>query len=330
MTTKGANIVQCLLCPHHCRLAEYERGQCRVRINVGGELHSLVYGRPCAVHIDPIEKKPMYHVLPGTKAFSLATAGCCLHCKYCQNWTISQKNPEDLQSYDMPPAKVVTVAKSRGCSSIAYTYTEPTVFFEYVYDTCLLAREAGLININVTSGYIEKEPCKKLSTVMDCANVDLKGFSEEFYQQVCGGHLRPVLDALVTMKEGSTFIEITNLIVPGFNDDMGTYYKMCKWIVKNLGADTPLHISRFHPQFRLRNVTATPAQTLAKATSKAKEAGLQHVYVGNIYIPNAGLTSCPNCKGKLIERRGFYVLQNRINKGQCPDCGNAIAGIWQK
>lgn len=321
--------VECLLCPHHCRLAEYERGQCRVRINVDGALHSLVYGRPCATHVDPIEKKPMYHVLPGSRAFSIATAGCCLHCKYCQNWTISQANPEDVRTKDMPPAAVVAAARDHGCHSIAYTYTEPTVFFEYVYDTCVLAHEAGLLNVNVTSGYIERAPCRELSQVMDCANVDLKGFSDEFYRDVCGGSLAPVLAALEVMREEGTFIEVTNLLVPGLNDDMALFRQMCQWLVRNLGADTPLHISRFHPQFRLRNTRATPPATLQQAYDIARTAGLLYVYVGNIALVGASATRCPSCQATVIDRMGFFVTANEVTGGRCRHCGAAIAGIWQ-
>jgi len=328
-TNEPAGAVECLLCPHRCRLAEYERGQCRVRINVGGRLHSLVYGRPCAVHVDPIEKKPLYHVVPGTTACSVATAGCCLHCRYCQNWELSQQAPEDVASMELPPERLVAMALARGCSSVAYTYTEPTVFFEYAYDTCVIARERGLLNVNVTSGYIEREPCTRLSRVMDCANVDLKGFSDEFYRTVCGGRLGPVLDALVTMKSEGVHVEVTNLVVPGFNDDPTTFAAMCRWMVANLGADTPLHLSRFHPQYRLRNVTATPAGTLQRTRDQAKEAGLRFVYVGNILLEGAGRTVCPSCRRLLVERQGFWVTTNVITAdGRCPGCATAIPGIW--
>lgn len=322
--------VQCRLCPNNCIIDEYERGRCRVRINRGGELYSLVYGKPCAVHVDPIEKKPLYHFLPATPIFSIATAGCCLSCEYCQNWQISQAWPEDTRNMDMPPAKVVNAAVLNGCQSIAYTYTEPTVYFEYMIDTARLAKEKGLRNVSVTCGYTNPEPLRELCTVLDAANVDLKGFTEEFYRSNSSGSLQPVKDAIVMMKEKGVHVEITNLLVPTRNDDMKLIRDMCRWISNDVGPDTPLHFSRFHPDYKLRHLPPTPQSVMQSAREIAMEEGLKYVYLGNVPGSPYNSTYCPQCKKRIIHRMGYRILDVQIDKkaGTCANCGYHIEGVW--
>lgn len=324
------NKVQCTLCPQACALDDGQRGRCKVRVNKGGKLFSLVYGKPCAVHVDPVEKKPLYHFLPATGIFSIATAGCLLSCKCCQNWEISQSYPEDTRNLDLPPKDVVGEALKANCSSIAYTYNEPTVFYEYMYDTCVIARQKGLKNAYITCGYINQEPLKELTKVMDAANVDLKGFSDEFYMKISGGRLKPVLDSIVTMKQHGMHVELTNLIIPTNNDDIKEIGRMCKWIVENAGKDTPLHFSRFHPDYRMRNLPPTPLKTLDQARETALEQGLEYVYIGNVPSDDANSTYCPNCKTRIINRLGYRVVDFKINRGtsRCEICGTHINGEW--
>lgn len=319
--------VQCDLCPTECVLEDYQIGGCKVRINKGGILYSLVYGKPCAVHIDPIEKKPFFHFLPATTAFSIATAGCVLGCKFCQNWQISQASPEDTNNHDLPPDEVVRQAMFYGCRSITYTYTEPTVFYEYMYDTAQIARKFNVKNTMHTCGYIKERPLRELSKYMDAADVDLKAFTEDFYNRICGGKLKPVLDALVILKEEGVWLEITNLVISTLNDDMKKVKEMCMWIVKNLGTDVPIHFSRFFPYYRLKDLPPTPIETLIDAKNTAMDAGLRYVYIGNIRN-EAENTFCPKCKNILIERIGYFVKQNNIIGNKCKFCGTIIAGVW--
>jgi len=320
--------VQCELCPHRCLLMNGMRGICRVRQVEKGILYTLVYGNPCSYHIDPIEKKPVYHMLPATSVFSIATAGCNLRCKFCQNWTISQRPPEETENVEMMPQQVVQRALKNNCSSIAYTYSEPTVFYEYMLDTAKLAREKGLKNIMVTAAFINEEPLRELCKYIDAANVDLKGFDRRYLREVCGEELQPLLNALKIFREEGVWLEITNLIVPTLNDDMETIGKMCAWIKDNLGEDTPLHFSRFTPMYKLKNLYLTPVSTLEKAKEVAKEAGLKYVYIGNVPGHPAESTYCPDCGALLIERLGYSIKQNNIVGGRCPTCGRPIAGIW--
>ncbi len=321
--------VQCLLCPFKCVLDEGERGVCRVRANIDGKLVSLVYGKPAAVHIDPIEKKPIFHMLPGSKAFSIATFGCNLGCKFCQNWQLSQSNPEDNKSYTMPPEEVVKLAKTYRCKSIAYTYSEPTVFYEYTYDTSVIAKSKGIKNVLVSAGFININPLRKLAKYTDAANIDLKGFTEEYYRDVCFGALKPILKTLEILAEEGVILEITNLIVPTLNDDMEIIKKMCKWIYRNLGSQFPLHFSRFYPMYKLKNLPPTPVETLIEARKIALEVGLDFVYVGNVYTEDGETTFCPNCNNKVVERYGYNITSYNIDsKGRCKYCGNKIYGIW--
>ncbi len=324
----NSGFVQCQLCPKQCVLGLSERGDCRTRINYRGELKTLVYGKPCTVHKDPVEKKPMFHFLPGSYAFSLATAGCNLHCKFCQNWEISQINPEDAHNQDLPPEKVVEYAAANGCRSIAYTYSDPVIFYEYTYDSAALARKAGIKNILVTAGFINEKPLRKLCEVTDGANIDIKAMSEDYYRDYCGGQLEPVLKAVKVSVELGVMVEITNLIVPTLNDDPELIKKLCGWLLENIGPDYPLHFSRFFPLYQMRNLPVTPEGTLAKARETALGLGLHHVYIGNVRIEGAEDTYCPSCKKKLIERQGYFVGEVNLVNGACKFCGAAIKGVW--
>jgi len=322
-----SKIVACELCPNGCVLDVNQVSKCRARMNKDGVLYSLVYGKPCAVHVDPIEKKPFFHFLPGTGAFSIATAGCVLSCKFCQNWQISQAKPEDTDTYDLPPDQVVRGAMFYGCRSITYTYTEPTVFYEYMYDTAIIARKYGIKNTMHSCGYINEKPLRALSKYLDAADIDLKAFTEDFYERICGGRLKPVLDSLITLKKKGVWLEITNLIVPTLNDDMKNIKEMCKWILKNLGPDIPIHFSRFFPHYKLKNLPPTPLETLTEARKTAMDVGLKFVYVGNIRHKGEN-TFCPNCNKMIIERIGYFVKQNNITKGKCSFCSTPIPGVW--
>ncbi len=321
--------IECELCPRRCRLSSGQRGNCRVRINLDGTLQTLVYANPCAVHIDPIEKKPLYHVLPGSASFSVATAGCNLHCKYCQNWQISQNPPENLTNDSLSPQQIVDEAVTAQCRSIAYTYSDPVIFYEYVYDTSRLAKTAGLLNILVTAAYINQKPLIDLCPYIHAANVDLKGITDEFYQKMSRATLCPVQDAILTLKKKNVWVELTNLIVPTWNDSEKDLTALCRWIKEYCGEDTPLHFSKFWPMHQLKNIPPTPATTLEKAGQIAKAIGLHYVYIGNVPGHKSNSTVCPGCGAMLIERVGYQVLQNTITHGQCASCKKTIPGIWE-
>jgi pyruvate formate lyase activating enzyme len=324
-TPKG---MRCQICPNECDIAEGEAGDCRNRVSRNGKLWSTAYGNPCAVHVDPIEKKPLSHFLPGTTAFSIATAGCNLACLNCQNWTISQKSPDETRNVDLPPDKVVENSLKYGCASIAYTYSEPITFYEYTYDTSVLAHQAGLRNVMVSAGYINRDPLLKFCKVIDAANIDLKSFDNDIYLKLNAGKLQPVLDTLVTLKEEGVWLEITNLVVPSWTDDLEMIKKMCGWLADNGFSDVPLHFSRFTPQYKLQNLPPTPVNILKKARDVARQEGLNYVYIGN--VPGAGFqdTVCPGCGQTVIERRGYSILKNRISGGKCSACGTRVAGVW--
>ena len=327
-TPLGGGDVRCDLCPRSCRVSKGKRGFCRVRENRDGKYYSLVYGNPCAIHLDPIEKKPLFHVLPATTSFSLATAGCNLQCKFCQNWEISQASPEDLYNYDVPPELVIGKAKEMGARSVAYTYVEPMIFYEYMTDIGELAKRAGLLNVCHSNGFINPEPLRNLCRVMDAANIDLKGFTEDFYRDVCSGELQPVLETLKTYKREKVHLEITNLVIPTKNDDLSTLKEMCVWIQKELGAETPLHFSRFYPLFKLKGLPPTPVSTLERARSIAQSAGLEYVYIGNVPGHEGENTFCPKCKKMVIKRAGYMVGEVNLKEGKCKFCGKPISGIW--
>lgn len=323
--------VQCLLCPFKCILDENQRGICQVRVNLNGKLVSLVYGKPAAVHVDPIEKKPIFHLLPSAKAFSIATFGCNLGCKFCQNWQLSQSKPDENKNYSLNPDEVVRLAKHYNCKSIAYTYSEPVVFYEYTYDTSIIARKNKIKNIFVSAGFINPKPLRKLAKYLDAANIDLKGFTEEYYRNVCFGALKPVLKTLEILAEENVILEITNLIIPTLNDDLKTIKKMCKWIYRNLGPQFPLHFSRFFPMYKLRNLPPTPVGTLINARKVALDVGLYFVYIGNVYTEDGETTFCPNCHRKIVVRYGYNVMKYNITpQGKCKYCGEKIYGVWWK
>ena len=320
--------VQCNLCPHECIIADGERGECRVRENRGGRLYSMVYGNPCAVHVDPIEKKPFYHFLPTARALSLATAGCNLRCQYCQNWTISQVGPEKTKNADLPPEDVVELAEKQDAPVIAYTYSEPIVFYEYVCETAKLARATGLRNAVVSAGFINREPLLGMCDLVDAIKIDLKGYDERFYRDVCGGELEPVLETIETIHETGTHLEIVNLVVPTLNDDLEQLRELSAWIANDVSPRVPLHFSRFHPQYKLENLPPTPVETLERARETAMGEGLAFVYVGNVGGHPGNHTYCPACGEVLIERVGFGVKSYHIEDGACGFCGTPIPGVW--
>ena len=274
--------IECQLCPHHCRMADGKTGLCRSRKNKGGMLVSEVYGKPCSLAIDPIEKKPLYHFHPGTTCLSMACTGCNFRCLNCQNYEISQVQPSEVDHYDLSPEAVVELCLKHHCPGIAYTYTEPLTYLEYITDTARLAHKAGLWNILVTAGYVCQEPLNDLLPHLDAANIDLKSFSDDIYMKVSGGHLQPVLDTILAMHGAGVWIELTNLIIPGVNDDRQMIRKMCRWIAANGLSDNPLHFSRFFPKYKMRNIPPTPLQTLKEAEQIALEEGIKYVYIGNV------------------------------------------------
>ncbi len=324
--------VACDLCPHGCVLSPGQRGICRVRENHDGRLYTHGYGNPCSVHIDPIEKKPLLHFLPTTTAFSIAIGGCNFRCLNCQNWEISQRTPEEVEQGELTPVEVAELAKRDGCESVAYTYSEPSSWYEYMLDSGTATRALGMRNVWVTNGYLNQRPLMELCKVLDGANVDLKTFSEKMYSELCSGTLQPVKDTLVTLREQGVWVEVTTLLVPGYSDDMDMLRDMCTWMVKTLGPDVPHHISRFHPDHKLNHLPWTPIKTLKEAREIARDAGEHYVYIGNIApssdIPDPETTYCPSCGEAVIERTGFVVTKNELEGGTCPKCGESIAGVW--
>ncbi|MBM4294963.1 MAG: AmmeMemoRadiSam system radical SAM enzyme, partial [Deltaproteobacteria bacterium] len=285
-------LVQCQLCPRTCEVLDGDRGECGVRENRKGNYFSLVYGNPCAVHVDPVEKKPLFHVLPGSGSFSIATAGCNLHCKFCQNWEISQARPEKTYNFDLPPEKVVDLARETNCASIAYTYVEPIIFYEYMTDVSRLAKKAGIINVCHSAGYIREKPLEALCDVLGAACVDLKSFEADFYRELVGAELEPVLNSLKTLRRRGVHLEIVNLVIPQMNDKPESITRMCAWIKDELGPLTPLHFSRFYPLYKMLQHFPTPVSTLEKARDLALKAGLKYVYIGNVPGNPAEDTNC--------------------------------------
>jgi len=321
--------VLCRLCSHNCQILRSKTGICGVRKNQDGVLQTLVYGQAAASAIDPIEKKPLYHFLPGTFSYSLATIGCNFKCGFCQNWQISQQDhSSDLSAkkVNLLPDEIIEKAKSANCASISYTYTEPTIFFEYAYDTARLAKSHNLKNIFVTNGYMSKDALKIINPYLDAANVDLKSFREEFYIKNCKAHLGPVLETIKLMIQLGIWVEVTTLIIPGENDSQAELKDMANFIA-SVDINIPWHISRFHPDYRFLNYKSTPLKTLELAYNLAKEAGLRYVYLGNVADQNL-CTHCYNCKKLLIERNYLSILKNNIDKGNCPFCGEKIAGVF--
>ena len=320
--------VECTNCPNACTLKRKETSKCRNRINISDKLYSIAYGNPCAVHIDPIEKKPFFHFLPSTRAFSIATAGCNLACLNCQNWEISQKSPKETTNYDLMPARVVDECIINNCESIAYTYSEPTTFYEYVYDTAVIARSKGIRNVYKSNGYINEKPIRMLSKYLDAANIDLKGFTEASYLKLNSGKLAPVLRTLQVLKEEGVWLEITNLVIPSWTDDLTMIKNMCNWMVKNNLDNCPLHFSRFTPLYKLTQLPSTPVSVLQKARNIALSQGMKYVYIGNVPGTDLENTICPKCKKTVIQRKGFVVLSNNLVNGACRFCLTKIAGVW--
>ena len=323
--------VSCELCPRRCLIPEGGSGDCRVRVNLGGKLRATTYGRPSSIHVDPMEKKPLYHFHPGTPVFSIATAGCNLHCLNCQNWQLSQRGGDEMEVlYQLEPPEVVSTALTQGCKSIAYTYSDPIVFYEYVRDSSRLAHEAGLYNVFITAAYINRSPLRELCPVLDATNADLKAFDDHFYREVNGGTLQPVLDALVTFREEGVWLEVTNLLIPTMNDDLPMIRRMAKWIRDELGSGTPLHFSRFRPMYRMQNLPPTPGETLDRARREALDVGLEYVYIGNLPGHPGNSTYCPRDGTLLIKREGLWISENHLtDDGRCPQCGVPVPGVWQ-
>jgi pyruvate formate lyase activating enzyme len=322
--------VNCVLCPRRCVIEKGKRGFCGVRENQDGVLYSLVYGKPCSLHIDPIEKKPLFHFFPGSRAFSLATVGCNLKCKFCQNWQISQAAVEDVDAINLSPEELVNKVHETGVPVIAYTYTEPTVFYEYMLDVAKLAKKAGIKNVMHSAGYINEEPLRALCPYLDAANIDLKGFNNKFYTTLTLGNVDDVKRTLKILKAEGVWLEITNLILPGLNDSPDEIRKMCMWIKENCGFETPLHFSRFWPLYKLEHLSPTPVETLEMAKKIAQDVGLKYVYIGNVSKEGFENTICPKCGKIVIERAGYVIIAMHVVEGKCTFCGEAIEGVWQQ
>ena len=321
-------LIRCQLCARNCTLAEGERGMCRARIHVNGELRSLVYGRPMAIHVDPIEKKPFFHFLPGAAAYSLATSGCPLRCKFCQNWGISQARPEDYDQAPLSPASLARAAVEREAPVIAFTYNEPTVFTEYLTDVARAARPLGRRPVLISCGYMNEAPLAEMCGVLDAIKVDLKGFSEDFYRDVCGAELKPVLRSIRQVAKSRVHLEIVNLVVPTLNDSPRMLTELAKWVVGEVGPDVPVHFTRFHPDYQLPNLPDTPVATLERAREIGLQQGLHFAYVGNVPGHPGNNTFCPKCGRAVIERDGLFVTGMHLKDGHCEYCARAIPGVW--
>jgi len=320
--------IRCRLCPHECITRPGERGICQVRENRDGVYYSVNYGKVVAMNNDPIEKKPLFHYKPGSYAFSIATAGCNIRCQFCQNWEISQFPPEEVKYLYLSPNDVVELALRKGSSSIAFTYSEPIIFYEYMYDIAKLAKERGIGGVMISNGFINPTPMRELTKVLDAVKIDFKSFKESFYTKICQGHLRPVLDTLLLLKKEGIWFEIVVLIIPTLNDSEIEIKSMSRWIKQNLGTDVPLHFTRFHPTYRMTHLPPTPVSTLEKAHDIAVAEGLHFVYIGNVPGHPYENTYCVKTKKVLIRRIGFRVIENHIKNGKCPYCGNKVPGVW--
>lgn len=319
--------ILCELCPHFCLIRDKDCGRCGVRINKEGKLYSLVYGRVAAMHIDPIEKKPIYHFYPGSRVFSFATQGCNLSCRYCQNYSISQLKPfYHVWGEEMTPEQIVKIAIKERCIGIAYTYTEPTIFYEFMLDCAKLAKKNGLKNVLVSNGFINLDPLKRLSRYIDAANIDIKSIENKFYEENCNGRVKPVLECVKFLHKTGIWTEITNLIIPGQNDKKENIEKLVKWILENLGKEVPLHFSAFYPCFEMMNISKTPEKTLKMAKRIAETRGIDYVYIGNVNLDNN--TYCSNCKKILIKRKNYNVEKINIEKKKCLYCKEKISGIF--
>jgi pyruvate formate lyase activating enzyme len=320
--------IECLLCPHECKVGDRERGYCGCRENRDGTYYTLVHSYACSANVDPIEKKPLFHFLPGSKAFSIATAGCNLNCKFCQNWEISQVRPEQVQSIYLPPNDVASYAQESGSKSITYTYSEPTVFYEYMLNCASAGRRNGIKSVVITAGYINHDPLMELIREVDAVKVDFKGFTEKYYQDICHGTLKPVMDTLVDLSRSGVWHEIVYLMVPTLNDNLDDIRSMCRWMVKDLGQDVPVHFTRFQPMYLLKNLPPTPISSLENARKIAYEEGMNFVYIGNVPGHEGENTYCPACKRVVIGRVGFTIQEMNLKDGKCIFCGKVIPGVW--
>ena len=319
--------IACRTCPHGCVLSPGETGLCRAKANVGGRHFSLSWQNPCSIHVDPIEKKPLYHYLPGSKAFSLAVAGCNFRCLNCQNWEISQVGPREVHAYELSVESAVESALRYDCRSIAFTYSEPTSFYEYALEIAEAAKVSGVRSAWVSNGYIRRAPLDRLCRSLGAGAINLKSYEESVYWKLNSGHLQPVLDTLVRMKENGVWLEVINLVIPTWTDDLEMIRRMCRWFVSALGPDTPLHFSRFTPLFRLAQLPPTPVETLTRAREIALAEGIRFVYIGN--VPGlAENTTCPGCGQTLIERSGYRIRKLGLTNGACESCGRSIPGVW--
>ncbi|MBS3947439.1 MAG: AmmeMemoRadiSam system radical SAM enzyme [Dethiobacter sp.] len=320
--------IRCELCPKQCELADGERSLCRVRENRGGAGYTLVYGNPSLVQEDPVERKPFFHVVPASRVLSISTAGCNLACKFCEAWDMALVAPEEVHAYDMSPESVVAHARTAGVRAISYAFGEPVAFYEYMVEVAALAKEAGLMNLVHTAGYLQPEPLHELCGKLDAANVDLKSFDPAFYRDVVGGELEPVLRTLKLLRNANVHLEITNIVIPTLNDNLKIISRMCAWIVRELGADVPVHFARFYPLYKLSALPRTPVSTLDQAREAALDAGLKFVYIAKVPGHEGEHTFCPGCKETLIKRMGFVIMETHLENGRCKYCGTAIPGRW--
>ncbi len=320
--------VRCGLCPLECVVPPGGRGHCRVRENRKGAYKTLVYNRPVSMNVDPIEKKPLFHYLPGSRAFSLATVGCNIECLFCQNWQISQARPEDIPSKPVTPSEMAGLARKSESPVIAFTYSEPTVYYEYMYDIAAEGKKIGLRSVMISNGFMQEQPLRDLCGVLSAVKIDLKAFTEKFYHETCSGQLKPVLKTLEVLRDMKMWFEIVVLIVPTLNDSPSEIREMARWIRQNLGPDVPVHFTRFSPTYKIRNLPRTPVATMEKCHDIAREAGLRFVYLGNVWNHRHENTYCPSCEKMLIRRQGYYTEIIGLDKGACRHCGTAVPGVW--
>lgn len=322
--------IECGICPRRCQVDPGERGFCGNKENRGGKYYLLTYNQVCAAHVDPIEKKPFFHYLPGTVAFSIATAGCNLRCKFCQNWEISQSRPEEVSYQELTSRRAVEVCRRHHAPTIAFTYGEPTVFYSYMHEVAAAARAAGVGSVMISNGFMNEEPLRELCTKLTAVKIDLKAFTDKFYREVCAGELEAVLATLTRLKAIGIWFEIVNLLIPTLNDDPQDLRRMCEWIKANLGPEVPVHFTRFHPLYQLQTLPPTPLKSLETARGIALESGLQYAYVGNVFGHPGESTYCPSCKKVVIGRVGHEITENNLNEGTCKFCRRPIAGIFRK
>ncbi|MCX5801883.1 MAG: AmmeMemoRadiSam system radical SAM enzyme [Candidatus Eisenbacteria bacterium] len=321
--------VECEICPRKCRVGDIERGYCGTRENRNGVYYSLAYALPCAIHVDPIEKKPLFHFHPGTNAFSLGTAGCNMDCKFCQNWEMSQARPEQTSNVHLPPKETVEKARQASCASVAFTYSEPgVVAYEYMLDTAIEGKKSGIKTVMISNGYINREPMLEAAKHLGAVKIDLKAFTEKYYAEICDATLKPVLDTLVLLKSSGVWCEIVYLVLPTLNDGDSEIVSASKWIAQELGPDVPLHFTRFYPIYKMTKLPQTPISALEKARKIAMNAGLHYVYIGNVPGHEGENTYCPSCKKAVVKRIGYSIVERKLSEGRCAYCKAKIAGVW--